>query len=469
MKICFIPIDNRPVCWELAKLITDCNKEIELFIPPREILGGLTSKTNVKNLYNWLQNIPQVDVMIVALDTIAYGGLVASRRTPEDLQTIKNNLEKFKSLLKEKADKILAFSSIMRISNNNYNIEEKEYWAKYGKKIFDYSYHTSKAGKWGMESCVAKLIPDDILEDYMSTRRRNFEINKLYLGWQKEGIFDLLIFSKDDCAEYGFNVDEAKELEKLGGKTMTGADEIPLTLLARTLDKPLSICPIFTEETSKELISKYEDISVEASILRQANLAGIEIKPLKDADIALIINNFKIEQGEIVMKVNTEPFNGNLKNILPIDKPFIIADVRFANGADNNFIKQLFELKPNNFIGYAAWNTTANTVGSLLCMTKYTFQASRLNNQGYAKLLATRFLDDWAYQANIRQEIDTPTDIKEKMLPFIQKVEDFLNIKINHYDFKYPWNRLFETEVVLELEVNDEFNRNHTISSRTFN
>ena len=30
------------------------------------------------------------------------------------------------------------------------------------------------------------------------------------------GFFDELIFSKDDCAEYGFNVKEAKELEKNG-------------------------------------------------------------------------------------------------------------------------------------------------------------------------------------------------------------------------------------------------------------
>ena len=140
MKICFIPIDNRPVCWELAKLITNCDENIQFFIPPREILGGLTTKTDIKQLYYWLQTIPKTDAMIIALDTIAYGGLVASRRTPEDLQTIKTNLEKFKSLLKEKADKILAFSSIMRISNNNYNIEEKDYWSKYGKKIFDYSY-----------------------------------------------------------------------------------------------------------------------------------------------------------------------------------------------------------------------------------------------------------------------------------------------------------------------------------------
>ena len=58
------------------------------------------------------------------------------------------------------------------------------------------------------------LLTEDIIEDYLATRKRNFEINKLYLEWQKEGLFEVLIFSKDDCAEFGFNVDEANELEK---------------------------------------------------------------------------------------------------------------------------------------------------------------------------------------------------------------------------------------------------------------
>ena len=40
--------------------------------------------------------------------------------------------------------KIYAFSSIMRISNNNVNEEEKEYWSDYGTKIFEYSYNFHK-------------------------------------------------------------------------------------------------------------------------------------------------------------------------------------------------------------------------------------------------------------------------------------------------------------------------------------
>ena len=236
MKIAFLPIDNRPVCYTLAKDITDIDESIELYLPPREFLGDLTKTANIEKLINWLENLPPVDNMILSLDTLVYGGLIPSRRSKETLEELKLRLKRIKPLLEDK--NVYAFSSIMRISNNNYNEEEKEYWANYGKKIFEFSFSGGKN---------KSDIPNEIIEDYLATRRRNFEINKLYLEWQKEGLFDTLIFSKDDCAEKGFNVDEARELEKLGGKTKTGADEIPLTLLARSIKKEIKIYPEFLD------------------------------------------------------------------------------------------------------------------------------------------------------------------------------------------------------------------------------
>ena len=195
MKICFVPIDNRPVCYNLAKDITAIDESIELFIPPREFLGDLTKNAQVNEILDWLEKLPACDVMVLSLDTIAYGGLIPSRRgvnekgVQENFSDIKNRVERLKPLLKNK--KVYAFSSIMRISNNNYNEEEKEYWKDYGKKIFEYSFSGGN---------INNGIPEVILEDYLGTRKRNFEINKLYLEWQKEGLFDTLIFSKDDCA-----------------------------------------------------------------------------------------------------------------------------------------------------------------------------------------------------------------------------------------------------------------------------
>lgn len=501
MNIAFIPIDNRPVCYTLPEQICAINKSIKLYLPERKFLGDLKKCADVEEIFKWLENLPVCDAIVMCLDTVAYGGLIPSRRSEDTFEQIKNRIEKLKNIIEQKNAKIYAFSSIMRISNNNINEEEKEYWNKWGKKIFNYSFCMDKYG-----TMCKKEVPDEILEDYLATRKRNFEINKLYLDWQKEGFFDTLVFSKDDCAEYGFNVQEAKALEKLGGFVKTGADEIPLTLLARAVNRmtrsqedmksdnyrenkvinkvksshssrsnflpSLKVAPIFLASEHKYLISNYEDVSIEKSVLGQLELAGCEVCEPDEADILLYVNNFEEHQGEIVMDVDTKAFSGKWQKP---EKPYMIADVRFANGADNAFVEKLFDTDlDENFCGYSAWNTSANSLGSLICaavlMRLIGQENNRANNcqkansltpsspvflssnNNFKKVQAIRFLDDWAYQANVRQQLkkltnpDLNKEIVELMKPFERKVFKKLNVSYN-VDYKFPWNRLFEVEV----------------------
>lgn len=480
MNIAFIPIDNRPVCYTLPGQICAIDSDINLFMPKREFLGSLTKYADVEAIFDWLKKLPQMDAIVMCLDTVAYGGLIPSRRCSDTFEKIKTRVENLKKILENKKAKIYAFSSIMRISNNNVNEEEKEYWSKWGKKIFEYSYQTHKLGT---ESCITNVIPSEILDDYIATRKRNFEINKLYLEYQKQGLFNTLVFSKDDCAEYGFNVQEAKALEKLGGFVKTGADEIPLTLLARAIMKKLKpvseketsrvgktqcshqdkcqetgikIAPIFLVPECKDLISNYEDVSIEKSVKGQIELAGCSVCEPDDADILLYVNNFEDHQGEIVMKVPTQTFSGKWQKP---SKPYMVADVRFANGADNAFVKQLFEVGfDENFLGYSAWNTSANSLGSLICGAIVFKGAKMQNNVGkdfyfgrdFLKLQTVRLLDDWAYQANVRQQLTSPDEklVKELMKPYEEKVFEVLGV---NYDtsYKFPWNRLFEVEVCI--------------------
>lgn len=443
MNIAFVPIDNRPVCYTLPEQICAIDGNIRLYMPSREWLGDLTKYADVDKIFQWLKDLPKVDAIILSLDTVAYGGLISSRRSNDSFEKIKERIEKLKEILKDKHAEIYAFSSIMRISNNNINEEEKEYWNKWGKKIFNYSFCMDKFG-----TICKNEVPEEILNDYLSTRKRNFEINKIYLEWQKEKIFNTLIFSKDDCAEYGFNVHEARELEKLGGFVKTGADEIPLTLLARSIKGKLKVAPIFLEPDCKDLISNYEDVSIEKSVKGQLNLAGCDICEPCEADILLYVNNFKDKQGEIVMKVPTEPFGGEFKTP---DKNFMIADVRFANGADNAFVKKLFENDLHeNFYGYSAWNTSANSLGSLICGAKVKYFAESFDRTAFQKLQTVRFLDDWAYQANVRQNLKSPDvdKITAEMRHYENVVFDKLKSKYK-IDYKFPWNRLFEVEICI--------------------
>ena len=444
MKISLLPIDNRPVCYNLVKDITSIDNSIELFLPNRELLGDLTKQANVEALFDWLKSLEDVDCIILSLDTLIYGGLIPSRRSKDTFEIINERLNTLKQILETKMAKVYAFSSIMRISNNNYNEEEKEYWSEYGKKIFEYSFEFHKTG---IEPNLD--IPKNILEDYVKTRTRNFEVNKRLLQFEKDGLFEFLIFSKDDCAQYGFNVMEANELKNMGANIKTGADEIPLTLLARALKKEIKIFVEYIEPENIDLISNYEDVSIKKSVEGQLELAGFnQVLDSDKADIILIVNNFKIKQGEHVMSWDTEPFNKafNMPN-----KSFAIADVRFANGADNNFVEMLLQnIDLKNFYGYAGWNTSANTLGSLLATIKTKFKANQYNDIAFKKLQLIRFLDDWAYQANVRKMINKPQDISTMMKPYENKLLKILGINpIENIKYSYPWNRKFEIEVDL--------------------
>lgn len=442
MRVGFIPLDNRPVSYDLVKMTSAISTDVENFLPDLSLLGGLEKPSDIEGILNWMEKTDGIDTFVIALDTIAYGGLVQSRISNENIETILLRLERLKKIIEGK--KVLAFSSIMRISNNNINTEEKPYWEVWGEKIFEYSYNLHRYGFTETD------VPKDILEDYQTTRDRNFAVNKFYIEMQNEGYFHELIFSKDDCAEYGLNIIEAYELSQLGGKVKTGADEIPLLLLAKCFDEEVKICPVYTEENHKHLISNYEDISVSTCVKNQVESAGCKISDKYSADIMLIVNNFIRYQGEIVMGIETEHFSGDF---MITGTPFTVADIRFTNGSDNKFIEKLLSHLKNDFISYSGWNTSANTLGSLVAFIKIYFYAQRrgtLDKEACKKLNLIRFLDDWAYQANVRQKLKTPDckKITGLMKPYEKKLQKIFETK---YSFKYsfPWNRLFEVRIEL--------------------
>ena len=191
MKIVFLPIDNRPVCYQMPEMICNIWKGCQISLPDISYLGDLTKTANRDAIFEWLKyESKTADYIILSLDTIAYGGLIPSRRSSETFDKILFRLENLKNILLNSGSKIFAFSSIMRISNNNINEEEKEYWNLYGKKIFKYSFDLCKYGKAETD------VPKDILNDYIATRKRNFEINKAYLNGNKREFLIHLFFLK---------------------------------------------------------------------------------------------------------------------------------------------------------------------------------------------------------------------------------------------------------------------------------
>ena len=67
MRIAFIPIDNRPVCYTLPKLIAGIDESVDFSIPPREFLGDLTKYAKTEQLFKWLNEIGKQDAVIIVI------------------------------------------------------------------------------------------------------------------------------------------------------------------------------------------------------------------------------------------------------------------------------------------------------------------------------------------------------------------------------------------------------------------
>jgi hypothetical protein len=478
-KIIFIPLDNRPVSYTLPEQIVKMHKDAEFLLPPRELLGGLVKNSDVDAILEWIDKTLQkqmADYIVVSLDTIAHGGLIPSRRSLDTPQDIINRLEKFRGIAEKSNAKIYAFSSIMRISDSYVNEEEKEYWDKYGKEIFNYSFWKHKGALTGEYKEWESKIPFEILDDYIKTRERNFSINRYYLKWLEEKFLDYLVFSKDDTGQFGLNVQESEALDaEIQAKNLcnnaivqTGADEIPSDLVSRAICEYISIkvYPLYSTASGKNTISRYEDRTIEECAAAQIRLCGgMVVDSQEDADMILLMHTPQNVQNDHCLNIHVEKDNKDavafcIDYIQNSKKPIMIGDISCANGGDNLLVTQLITkaLDTDKIYSYSGWNTTGNTLGSTLSLGLSRFAAEKNGNfdiENYKKALFIRLADDWAYQTIVRQTIRAYTNIadkkmlKEEMFPLARNLVDKLGLFVDNFEFSFPWERTFEVEVVI--------------------
>lgn len=483
-----IPLDDRPVTYSLPQEIASINQKIKVFTPPREYLGNLQKYADVDSILDWLKTTTEtnnIDYILCSLDTLIYGGLIPSRRIDSTLNDLLISVKKIKFILteskKKSGSKIFAFSSIMRISNNNVNEEEKLYWDKYGEFIYEYSYLTHKLQIDNSIITKNKLyalkqqIPKDILTDYLKTRERNFEINKTYLNFAKENTIDYLVYCLDDTGTYGLNIKESNDLDAEINKNnlnkkvsiKTGSDEILLSLFTRALveniEDRIYIKPIYSTPIGKDIISKYEDKTIENSIKGQIELAGcIHTENKQEANLIMLVHTPAKCQNDHAMRTYLDEADENsvkfcINKLKQESKPLILVDISHANGGDNNLIKELINQHLTcKLYAYSAWNTTGNALGSAIFTSINRYIAEKMNiyNQiNFKKCLLIRLIDDWAYQALVRQQIRELTPnadiqlLNEKLIGYIETVTKELNIKLTQIKLSFPWKRTFEVEI----------------------
>ncbi len=428
--IAILPLDDRPVNYDYPRLLAAI-AGVEVELPQRKWLGNPWRGSQHEKLVEWLrQAAPAADAVIVAVDTLAYGGLIPSRSAPDSFEMAVQKLEILPELKAAQPDRpIFASSVIQRVSRDNSSEEEKPYWVEYGRRMFRLSYleHKSALAEASQEEIAERdgiklEIPPEIYADYLGIRARNHKINRYMLDLVKIGVIDYLLLPQDDTADYGWNIAEARSLQGLIRRegltkhaiTYPGADEIGCLLLARYICaesgfRP-SVFPRFSSSSSAARVTEYEDRPMlELLKAHLAPLGGIVADESSTGDFLLFINAPALKQGtgelqwaaqfsrEELLQIIPETLKGFAEELfageyfqatrremqtprrspeefcravveaIRQEKNVAIADVAFVNGSDLILGSQLIQ-HPEiaRLAAYGGWNTAGNTLGTVL-------------------------------------------------------------------------------------------------------
>ena len=486
----YVPLDNRPVCLDYTVQSMEA-AGWEVKTPPRELIASEKSMGEPDKMLAWLeQNLPESLGVVASSDALIYGGLVASRTHELTLATLQQRAARLLELKRQHGDKQLyIFTTIMRSPKASSAPVEPAYYKEWGPQLFRLGALEDRAELKLLRRREARElaqlraeIPAEILSDLYERRRNNILITELLLHGVESGDFDYMLVGRDDTAPFSQAHREARSMEILVSELpkerirfFAGADQLGLVLLTRAAKRLQYELPLvhvtFAAGVGGKTVPAYEDDTVAESAKQHIYAAGaFPARLRKRADLVLAVNTpydgKTLEAGSAAnsYKENrvTRSFVGKLAR-LSEHHPVAVADVKFGNGADNALVKSLFERGlAYDLAAYGGWNTAGNSLGFALAQGLLSNECSTAEQR---TLLEQRYLDDWAYQANVRMQAYTQL-IWPQYWPnsglnaeqcaaaeafisreIVRLAEPYVGAVAQQYSYTLPWKRMFEVNV----------------------
>lgn len=507
-KVVLLPLDERPCNYEFGRKIFK-ETDIDIVTCDLSILGKKKIPANLKAIDEFLSK-ETLDAygLVVSMDMLLYGGIVPSRLHVKNEAELINRIQILREIKKNNPKiKIFAFDLIMRCPQYSSDDEEPDYYAICGREIFLTGYLENKIelgintleDETLLESVKGKIKPE-FLDDFLARRNINLKLNLESLGLVEEGVIDFLIFPQDDASEFGYTAKDQQVIRKqIEEKNLAfkvymypDADGVTNVLLSRMLLQVKQIRPLvyihYISPVASMQIPCLEDRYLDVSVRYQILASGaLPITSVSEADIVLLVasSGDKMETGP--NKYNN-PGRGIkvLRNLIEgiefleycidvLNKPVMVADISYLNGADLELISMLNK-KDLLFkiASYAGWNTAANTLGTTIPHGIVTSLYGK--TKSYYDFMTLRYLEDAMYCSIVRADVtenDLPglglnyfnakeTDgVVSKIVQnkIIEKASYYLSRLNDHYIIHrcyMPWARMFEVGLEVEYKVLEE-------------
>lgn len=494
-KLIYVPHDNRPISDEQTAAVAE-RLGYEVVVPANNMLGDNDDFGNPDYLWSWLEgNAKNAEAAVLSADALLYGSLVGSRQHSYTTAEIIYRADKFIKFRKKFPKlRLYVFSSIMRTPKSGAASGHMEppYYQSYGADIFRYTALNDKASTEKLtyreqkeQKFLQKLIPKNDLADWLGRREKNFAANEHLIDLTRQNTFDYFVLGRDDNAPFSQTHMESRNLiaysQGLGREkfqNIAGIDEIGMLLLTRAINDLRHEIPFvyvkYNWGTGERTVPSYSDEPLSRSVIDEITTAGaMTVTSPEKADLVLMINtnpNGKTYEAAarnntIALHEGTAYFAELVEEMTKKDYPVAVADVAYANGSDNGVMEELrkrgllFKLR-----SYSGWNTATNSVGFAIGEG---LLARHMDRAAINELLLTRYLDDWAYQGNVRNMVarqltwlrgdgvygrldEKRNQVRARTVKMMTAfIED--NIMQIPAGYKlvvdFPWNRMFEANI----------------------
>ena len=503
--IIFVPHDNRPISFkQTADNIRDLGYEV--LTPPEELLGNRENPyAKPEELSKWvIENAKKADAAVISSDSMVYGSLVASRKHNLSEDVVLARVHNFEKIHQANPNmKLYVFGSIMRTPQTSEasGSEDANYYAQYGTDIARYTALTDKLEQDRLTHKERKQlqqyeqkIPKAALDDWLSRRQGNFLVSKNLIDLARNDVITYLALGCDDNAKYSQTNKERRAIDNYGSdlgelkyQSVAGIDEIGYVLLTRAVNNLQGDIPFvsvhYAKGTGENTIPAYSNEPIKNSIATHIKMAGgMKVNSDKGADLVFMVNtNFDGTTGAAndlnnvyIPNENIIDFVNMVDEAVQANKKVGIGDITFGNGSDNAL---MFSLYGKNLLdklnAYSGWNTPTNSTGYALAMG---MGANYTDRVGILKMLEVRYLDDWLYQANIRQAVANRLNsmpgegdygnTKTRTLPAEKLATEALQKMIADYglekfegqsyvadaQIRFPWQRMFEADIIFPEE-----------------
>ena len=505
--ILYVPQDDRPVDFAYTvKTAQDAGYTV--LTPPQKYLSGSQFQGNPEKLMSWVEsNAGQADAMVLSIDSLVYGGLVDSRKHNLSMDTLTTRLAKVEALHGKYAGKpIYVFSTVMRSPWAGGKGVEPDYYLKVGSDIYQLASLQAKMDSEPLNPqerndwfAIMRRVPLEYLQDWWNRREKNMMINYRLIEDVRKGTFTYFSLGHDDNSVNTQSSLESKYLEEAGATipktafgSFPGADQLGLLLITRAHNDFTNYHPkvtvIYPLGGGEKTVPSYDGQAIGKTIAEHIEAIGGTVTNTERPDLLLAVNTplttSTSESGNFenfpIMLQSTKEFLGQIETAVGEGIPVSLVDMAFSNVSDNTLVYGLY--KDNmmyRLAAYNGWNTASNSVGYGIAQGVL---APAMTEQAHQNMLTTQYLDNWAYQANIRdyiyrmqQKLEAgtikqyyPTEMGELQSRTKEQVQryaqTYLGVDPKTVNVTFPWNRLFEVyvdvqnqpDVPLEADVRQE-------------